>query len=59
MGDAFTLLHAHDAWVEARGTGEDGRRWCRLALTSPLALAPNPDQGAAATALTLTINPDH
>ena len=29
MGDAFTMLHVHDAWVEARGTGEDGRRWCR------------------------------
>ena len=44
MGEAFTLLHAHDAWVEARGTGEDGRRWCTglSALTLTLSPRPNP-----------------
>eukprot|EP00964_Phaeocystis_antarctica_P087193 scaffold55265_cov63-Phaeocystis_antarctica.AAC.1 len=40
MGDAFTLLHVHDAWVEARGTGEDGHRWCRRHGPKP---NPNPN----------------
>ena len=42
MGDAFTLLHAHDAWVEARGTGEDGRRWCPGLSAPTLTPSPSP-----------------